>query len=143
MPAKHRASRHTSVEAVFSDVVGSSPRPLPPRAPGRDPAVALEASERHRHRGGTETGAAKPDMGRFSATKKEEDKYVFRVPSLRNVARTAPYFHDGSVDTLDRAVKVMATVQLGKSLDDDTVALITSFLEALTGEVPAHYAPPR
>jgi cytochrome c peroxidase len=91
----------------------------------------------------TETGATKPDVGRFSMTKKDEDKYVFRVPSLRNVARTAPYFHDGSVDTLDRAVKVMATVQLGKTLDDDTVSLITSFLEALTGEVPAHYAPPR
>jgi len=91
----------------------------------------------------TETGAAKHDPGRFSITKKDEDRYVFRVPSLRNVARTAPYFHDGSVDTLDRAVRVMATVQLGKSLDENTVALITSFLEALTGEVPAHYAPPR
>jgi cytochrome c peroxidase len=91
----------------------------------------------------TETGSAKPDVGRFSITKKEEDKYVFRVPSLRNVARTAPYFHDGSVDTLDRAVKIMGAVQLGKALDDNTVSLITAFLESLTGEVPAHYAPPR
>jgi cytochrome c peroxidase len=91
----------------------------------------------------TETGSAKPDVGRFSVTKKEEDKYVFRVPSLRNVARTAPYFHDGSVDTLDRAVKIMGRVQLGRELDDHTVSLITAFLESLTGEVPAHYAPPR
>ena len=90
-----------------------------------------------------ETGSAKPDVGRFSITKKEEDKYVFRVPSLRNVARTAPYFHDGSVDTLDRAVKIMGRVQLAKELDDATVSLITAFLESLTGEVPAHYAPPR
>jgi cytochrome c peroxidase len=91
----------------------------------------------------SETGSAKPDVGRFSVTKKEEDKYVFRVPSLRNVARTAPYFHDGSVDTLERAVKIMGRVQLGKELDDNTVALIGAFLESLTGEVPAHYAPPR
>jgi len=91
----------------------------------------------------TETGSPKPDVGRFAMTRKEEDKYVFRVPSLRNVARTAPYFHDGSVDTLDRAVKIMGRVQLGKELDDNTTSLITAFLESLTGEVPAHYAPPR
>jgi cytochrome c peroxidase len=90
----------------------------------------------------TETGSAKPDTGRFAMTKKDEDKYVFRVPMLRNVARTAPYFHDGSVDTLDRAVKVMGRVQLGRELDDATISLITAFLESLTGEVPAHYAPP-
>jgi cytochrome c peroxidase len=91
----------------------------------------------------TETGVAKPDLGRHAVTKKDEDKYVFRVPMLRNVARTAPYFHDGSVDTLDRAVKIMGAVQLGRTLDDATVSLITAFLESLTGEVPAHYAPPR
>lgn len=90
----------------------------------------------------TETGSAKPDTGRFSMTKKEEDRYVFRVATLRNVARTAPYFHDGSVDTLDRAVRVMGAVQLGRTLDDATVALITAFLESLTGDVPAHYAQP-
>jgi cytochrome c peroxidase len=91
----------------------------------------------------TETGSPKPDVGRFAVTKKDSDKYFFRVAALRNVARTAPYFHDGSVDTLDRAVKVMGAVQLGKTLDDNTVSLITAFLESLTGEVPAHYAPPR
>ena len=89
-----------------------------------------------------ETGSTKIDVGRFAATKKEEDKYVFRVPMLRNVAKTAPYFHDGSVDTLERAVRVMASVQLGKTLDDATAKSIVAFLGSLTGEVPANYAPP-
>ena len=90
----------------------------------------------------SETGSAKPDVGRFAATKKEEDRFVFRVPMLRNVAKTAPYFHDGSVETLDRAVRIMASVQLGRQLDDATVGDIVSFLESLTGEVPPNYAPP-
>jgi cytochrome c peroxidase len=89
-----------------------------------------------------ETGSARVDVGRYAVTKKEEDRYVFRVPMLRNVAKTAPYFHDGSVDRLDRAVRIMATVQLGRALDDAAVAAIVAFLEALTGDVPAHYAPP-
>jgi cytochrome c peroxidase len=89
-----------------------------------------------------ETGSASPDVGRFSMTRKDQDKYVFRVPMLRNVARTAPYFHDGSVRTLDRAVRVMASVQLGRTLDDETASSIVAFLESLTGEVPANYAPP-
>jgi cytochrome c peroxidase len=89
-----------------------------------------------------ETGSKKIDVGRFAATKKEDDRYVFRVPMLRNVAKTAPYFHDGSVDRLDRAVRVMAAVQLGRRLDDATVKSIVAFLESLTGQVPAHYAPP-
>jgi cytochrome c peroxidase len=89
-----------------------------------------------------ETGSKKPDVGRFASTKKEEDRYVFRVPMLRNVAKTPPYFHDGSVERLDRAVRIMGAVQLGRMLDDAAVASIVTFLESLTGEVPAHYAPP-
>ena len=89
-----------------------------------------------------ETGSEKPDPGRFAVTKKEEDRYVFRVPMLRNVAKTAPYFHDGSVERLDRAVRVMASVQLGRTLDDAAVASIVSFLDSLTGDVPSNYAPP-
>jgi len=89
-----------------------------------------------------ETGSAKIDLGRFAASKKEEDKYVFRVPMLRNVAKTAPYFHDGSVAQLDRAVRIMASVQLGRELDDATVQAIVAFLGSLTGEIPANYAPP-
>jgi len=90
----------------------------------------------------TETGSEKVDPGRYAVTKKEEDRYVFRVPMLRNVAKTAPYFHDGSVESLERAVRIMASVQLGRTLDDGAAASIVAFLEALTGEVPAHYAPP-
>jgi cytochrome c peroxidase len=89
-----------------------------------------------------ETGSEKPDQGRFAVTKKEEDRYVFRVQMLRNVAKTAPYFHDGSVEQLDRAVRIMASVQLGRTLDDATVADIVSFLESLTGEIPPNYAAP-
>jgi len=90
-----------------------------------------------------ETGSDKIDQGRFAITKKEEDRYVFRVPMLRNVAKTAPYFHDGSVERLDRAVRVMASVQLGRALDDAAVADVVAFLESLTGDIPANYAPPR
>ena len=90
----------------------------------------------------SETKSEKPDVGRFAVTKKEEDRYVFRVPMLRNVGKTAPYFHDGSVGTLDGAVRVMGATQLGRQLDDATTASIVAFLESLTGEVPAHYAPP-
>jgi cytochrome c peroxidase len=90
----------------------------------------------------TETGSKTVDVGRFAATKKEEDRYVFRVPMLRNVAKTAPYFHDGSVDSLERAVRVMGAVQLGRTLDDATVNSIVAFLGSLSGQVPAHYAPP-
>jgi len=89
-----------------------------------------------------ETGSEKIDVGREAITKKEEDRYLFRVPMLRNVAKTAPYFHDGSVDRLDRAVRIMATVQLGRASADDTVASIVAFLESLTGEIPKNYAPP-
>jgi cytochrome c peroxidase len=89
-----------------------------------------------------ETGSQNVDVGRFAMTKKEEDRHVFRVPMLRNIAKTAPYFHDGSVDRLDRAVRIMAVVQLGRTLDDAEVAAIVAFLDSLTGNVPAHYAPP-
>jgi cytochrome c peroxidase len=89
-----------------------------------------------------ETGSSKVDPGLFAATKKESDRYVFRVPMLRNVAKTAPYFHDGSVDTLAQAVRIMGRVQLGSELEDGEIAAIVAFLETLTGPVPAHYAPP-
>ena len=90
----------------------------------------------------SETGSKKPDLGRVALTKNEADKYVFRVPMLRNVAKTAPYFHDGSVETLEGAIGVMASVQLGRTLDAKSTAEIAAFLESLTGPVPAHYAPP-
>lgn len=89
-----------------------------------------------------ETGSEKVDAGRFAVTKNEVDRYVFRVPMLRNIGRTAPYFHDGSVADLERAVRIMGSVQLGKTLDDKSVTAIVAFLDSLTGEVPSHYAPP-
>jgi len=86
------------------------------------------------------TGSQSIDKGRADVTNNPADLYVFRVPSLRNVAMTAPYFHDGSVATLPEAVSVMARVQLGRKLGDREVADIVSFLESLTGELPSEFA---
>ncbi len=78
----------------------------------------------------------KSDLGRFNITGKETDRFEFKVPSLRNVARTAPYFHDGSAQTLEEAVSVMAKYQLGRELDENDVHRIVQFLESLNGELP-------
>ncbi len=78
----------------------------------------------------------KSDLGRFNITGKEADRFEFKVPSLRNVARTAPYFHDGSAQTLEEAVSVMAKYQLGRELDENDVHRIVQFLESLNGERP-------
>jgi cytochrome c peroxidase len=72
------------------------------------------------------------DLGRFELTKKEEDRFVFKVPSLRNVALTEPYFHDGSAATLPDAVSKMAFHQLGKKLNEQEISEIVTFLKALT-----------
>ncbi|MCP6760162.1 MAG: c-type cytochrome [Fischerella sp. CENA71] len=76
------------------------------------------------------------DLGRYNVTQDEADKFVFRVPSLRNVALTSPYFHDGSVKTLEGAIRVMAKYELGRSLSDKDTLLIAQFLRTLTGEHP-------
>lgn len=83
------------------------------------------------------------DLGRFEATKKDTDKFFFRVPSLRNVAKTAPYLHDGSLKTLPETVVFMGKYQLGKELKKDEVDSIVTFLNALTGELPKDIAPPK
>jgi cytochrome c peroxidase len=88
------------------------------------------------------TGSRNIDKGRFDVTKNPADMYVFKVPSLRNVAMTPPYFHDGSVATLPEAVRVMARVQLGKHLNDEQVTHIVAFLGSLTGKVPETFATP-
>jgi cytochrome c peroxidase len=77
--------------------------------------------------------AQEADYGRYNITKKEDDRYEFRVPSLRNVALTAPYFHDGSAPTLEKAVAIMAKYQLGVVLPEDDIARIVKFLNTLTG----------
>jgi cytochrome c peroxidase len=75
-----------------------------------------------------------PDLGRFRVTKREEDRFVFKVPSLRNVALTAPYFHDASAATLEEAVSKMGRYQLGVDLPAEEVQSIVLFLHTLTGE---------
>lgn len=75
----------------------------------------------------------KEDQGRFNVTGREEDRHVFKVPSLRNVARTAPYFHDGSVRQLDEAVRIMGKYQIGRELSRQEIDLIVAFLQTLTG----------
>ena len=86
-----------------------------------------------------ETHSKVIDKGRFDVTKNPADTYVFKVPALRNVAMTPPYFHDGSVASLPEAVRVMAKVQLGKTLSDGDVKDIVAFLGSLTGRLPKDF----
>lgn len=81
------------------------------------------------------------DMGRFEVTRQEADKHRFKVPTLRNVALTAPYFHNGAVPTLEEAVRVMSKTQLNRELNDEQVADLVAFLKALTGEFPEQKMP--
>ena len=76
------------------------------------------------------------DEGRFAVTKDDADKHVFKVPSLRNVTKTGPWFHDGHVTSLDQAVRLMGAHQLGKDLSDAEVASIVAFLGSLEGTLP-------
>ena len=79
------------------------------------------------------------DPGRSKVTKYNSDDMVFKVPSLRNVAETAPYFHNGSAATLEKAVGLMAKHQLGVILTESEIASIVTFLKSLTGTIPADY----
>jgi cytochrome c peroxidase len=81
-------------------------------------------------------GLTQADHGRYNVTGAEADRHVFKVPTLRNVALTAPYFHDGSVDTLAEAVEKMAYYQLGVVLGGEETADLVAFLETLTGDLP-------
>jgi len=81
------------------------------------------------------------DLGRYNVTKVEADKNMWRVPSWRNIALTAPYFHNGSVETLDEAIRVMAKTQLNKDVSAAQVSDIKAFLNSLTGEFPAQTMP--
>jgi cytochrome c peroxidase len=89
-------------------------------------------------------GVVKPwpdqtDTGRHKVTGNEADKMMFKVPSLRNIAKTGPYFHDGKVATLEEAITLMAEYELGQELSQAQVQSIAQFLDALTGEIPADY----
>ena len=91
-------------------------------------------------------GRAEPyptaDLGRFEITQQESDRFVFKVPSLRNVERTGPWFHDGGVDSLDEAIRRMGRYQLGVAFSEAEVASLRAFLASLTGEVDAVYTKP-
>lgn len=75
------------------------------------------------------------DLGRFAYTGDPGERYMWRVPPLRNIALTAPYFHNGAVDTLEEAIRVMGKTQFNKQLSDDAVTDIAEFLRSLTGEL--------
>jgi cytochrome c peroxidase len=92
-------------------------------------------------------GAMKPwpnqtDPGRYQVTREKTDKMVFKVPSLRNIKKTEPYFHDGSVPTLEQAIRDMAVHQRGVTLTDAQVKSIEVWLGSLTGRVPMDYIQP-
>ena len=74
------------------------------------------------------------DLGRYNVTKNPDDKHKFKVPMLRNVAVTAPYFHDGKVKTLEQAVRLMGKHQLGQDINANDARSIAAFLKSLTGE---------
>lgn len=102
----------------------------------RGPLVGGESFQR--------LGIAKPypradDPGRFNVTKQEADRAVFKVPSLRNIEKTGPYFHDGRVASLEQAVREMAEYQLGSTLSAEETGRIVAFLRVLTGKLPADY----
>ena len=82
------------------------------------------------------------DPGRMKVTKSEADRMFFKVPSLRNVEMTAPYFHNGKVPTLDQATAEMADYQLGRQLSDTELKSIATWMKSLTGEIPADYIKP-
>ncbi|MBX3251650.1 MAG: cytochrome-c peroxidase [Myxococcales bacterium] len=86
-------------------------------------------------RGGEITEA---DLGRFNVTGRDADRHFFKVPTLRNVAITGPWYHDGSQTDLGESVRLMGRLQLGQRLSDEQVADIVAFLVTLTGELPEH-----
>ncbi|MBI2790489.1 MAG: cytochrome B6 [Gammaproteobacteria bacterium] len=85
----------------------------------------------------TKTNITKADLGLYNLTGKEEDKYVFKVPSLRNITLTAPYLHDGSAGTLEEVIQLMGIYQVGQPIQPYDIPLIIKFLESLTGKIPA------
>lgn len=84
------------------------------------------------------TGSERQDEGKFEVSGVESDKYVFKSPSLRNIEKTGPYFHDGSVGSLEEAVRIMAYTQLGKELNHEEINQMVDFFKSLTGTIPEH-----
>jgi cytochrome c peroxidase len=98
--------------------------------------------DRYEKAGLVEPWPEQDDQGRYDLTHRRADRMVFKVPSLRNVTQTAPYFHDGRVATLEEAVSRMARYQLGRELSDAQVASVVAWLGSLTGTVPESYITP-
>jgi cytochrome c peroxidase len=82
------------------------------------------------------------DLGRYEITKTASDRMLFKVPTLKNITQTAPYFHDGSVADLPTAVRSMGRRQLGIELSDDEVSAIVTFFGALEGTLPSQFRVP-
>lgn len=102
-------------------------------------AGALLGGDRFMKAGLVNPWFSQADSGRYLITKDRNDLFVFKVPSLRNIAKTGPYFHDGSVTSLREAVRLMAHHQLGKALSAEDAASVATFLESLTGALPSRY----
>jgi cytochrome c peroxidase len=124
----------------------------PPERDGLATFVGLSCTACHRgaYVGGEmfqKVGLVEPwpeqgDSGRYVVTQQRGDLLVFKVPSLRNIERTGPYFHDGGVATLDEAVRRMARYQLGRELGDAETGSLVTWLKALTGTVRREYVAP-
>lgn len=84
------------------------------------------------------TGSQNQDLGKQEVTGSEADANVFKSPSLRNIEKTAPYFHDGSVESLEEAIRIMAYTQLGRELSKEEIDKMVAFFRSLTGEIPEH-----
>ncbi|AMC10123.1 cytochrome-c peroxidase [Lutibacter profundi] len=82
------------------------------------------------------TKSKKIDNGKFDVTKNENDKYIFKSPSLRNIEKTYPYFHDGSIKDLKEAVSIMAKIQLNKDFSEKELNALVQFLNSLTAKIP-------
>ncbi len=106
---------------------------------------ALLGGDRYEKMGVVEEYANKKDLGRYDVTKKDDDKYVFKVPTLRNIAITGPYFHDGKAGSLRDAVKQMGSLQIGEDLSGEQVQMIVAFLRSLTDKdrIPPRRKAPR
>lgn len=84
------------------------------------------------------TGSELKDKGKAEVTGNPGDEMIFKSPSLRNIEKTSPYFHDGSVESLEEAVRIMAKTQLGRELSDEQVAKMVEFFKSLTGKIPEY-----
>ncbi|MGM0518894.1 MAG: cytochrome-c peroxidase [Campylobacterota bacterium] len=84
--------------------------------------------------------AKSSNLGRFNVTNKEKDKYYFKVPSLRNIEHTAPYFHDARTSSLKEAVEIMSLYQLGRPISNNEIDNIVAFLKTLSAKIPKEYS---